>query len=127
MGEGVTSSRTASHVITFACCVMAPSKFPLAMFAAVAYPRMGGFRRWLVPTYSASAGAVSIIEGLQLAGWLLTLVGQVLVTLKFRSAFVVWGVANVCLFAVQVRAELYWAAGMFATNLAFCFWSFRRW
>jgi nicotinamide riboside transporter PnuC len=66
-------------------------------------------------------------EIFQVTAWALTLAGQVLVTRRRKSAFVVWGLANMCMIAVQIRAELLLSAGMFVTNLAFCAWSFWMW
>jgi len=68
-----------------------------------------------------------LAEILQVVGWMLTLAGQVLVTFKQRSAFVVWAFANLALIGVQLDAQLFGSAGMFATNLIFCAWSYWRW
>lgn len=66
-------------------------------------------------------------DWLQLAGWLLTVTGQVLVTARRRAGFVVWMVANVALIVLSLRVGLRWSALMFATNLLCCVWSFCRW
>lgn len=69
----------------------------------------------------------SIIDGLQIAGWALTVLGQVQVTHRLRSGFATWMAANLALIAVCMQAGLYWSIGMYATNLMVCAWSFHRW
>jgi hypothetical protein len=64
---------------------------------------------------------------LQLAGWLLTLVGQVQVALKLRMGFVSWIAANLVLIALCCIAGLWWSIGMYCTNLIVCAWSYLRW
>jgi len=64
---------------------------------------------------------------LQLAGWLLTVTGQVQVALKQRTGFITWIAANLVLIALSARAGLWWSIGMFCTNMAVCVWSCGRW
>jgi len=71
--------------------------------------------------------AVAFADALQIAGWLLTVIGQVQVVSKERWGFVTWIGANAVLIALCVRAGLWWSIGMYATNVGVCLWSFRRW
>lgn len=66
-------------------------------------------------------------EALQIAGWALTLLGQVQVALKLRQGFVTWLVANVVMIGLCVHLQLWWSIGMYLTNIAVCVWSFRKW
>ena len=66
-------------------------------------------------------------EALQIVGWILTVVGQILITGKRRAGFVVWMVSNVALIVLNVHAGLRWSAMMFTTNLLCCIWSYWRW
>lgn len=66
-------------------------------------------------------------EALQLVGWGLTVVGQLLITSKRRAGFVAWMVSNVALIVLNLHAGLRWSAMMFATNLLCCIWSYWRW
>ena len=69
----------------------------------------------------------SVSEALQIVGWVLTVLGQVQVALKARQGFVTWRAANGVLIALCVQSGLWWSTGMYATNMAVCAWSFRRW
>lgn len=71
--------------------------------------------------------AVSWVEALQIAGWLLTVLGQVQVASKARCGFLTWIAANAVLIVLCVHAGLWWSIGMYATNVGVCLWSFRRW
>jgi len=73
------------------------------------------------------ATATVIADALQIAGWILTVVGQVQVALKARHGFITWIVANAVLIALCVHVGLWWSIGMYATNVGVCLWSFRRW
>jgi hypothetical protein len=64
---------------------------------------------------------------LQIAGWLLTVLGQVQVASKSRHGFLTWIAANVVLIALCVQTSLWWSIGMYATNVGVCLWSFQRW
>ena len=67
------------------------------------------------------------IDVLQIAGWLLTVLGQVQVASKARCGFLTWFAANAVLIALCLHAGLWWSIGMYATNVGVCLWSFRRW
>jgi nicotinamide riboside transporter PnuC len=66
-------------------------------------------------------------EVLQIAGWALTVVGQIQVALKLRQGFITWLVANFVMVALCVSLQLWWSIGMYLTNIAVCVWSFRKW
>jgi hypothetical protein len=66
-------------------------------------------------------------EALQIAGWVLTVLGQVQVALKLRRGFLTWLVANAVMIALCVQMQLWWSIGMYLTNVAVCVWSFRKW
>lgn len=68
-----------------------------------------------------------LVDGLQVLGWLLTLLGQVQVARKRRAGFATWIVANLVLIALSVRVGLWWSIGMYVTNIAVCAWSYRTW
>lgn len=68
-----------------------------------------------------------LVDGLQVLGWLLTLVGQVQVARKRRAGFATWIVANLVLIALSARVGLWWSIGMYVTNIAVCAWSYRTW
>jgi len=70
---------------------------------------------------------VTFADALQIAGWLLTVIGQVQVASKARWGFITWTAANVVLIVLCMRAGLWWSIGMYATNVGVCLWSFRRW
>lgn len=67
------------------------------------------------------------VDGLQVAGWVLTLLGQMQVARKRRAGFGTWIAANLVLIALCARTGLWWSIGMYATNIAVCAWSFRSW
>jgi hypothetical protein len=69
----------------------------------------------------------TIRDALQIAGWALTVVGQVQVAMKVRQGFVTWVLANVAMIALSAHAGLWWSIGMYLTNVAVCLWSFRKW
>ena len=69
---------------------------------------------------------MTFAEELQIAGWLLTVVGQIQVALKQRQGFITWIAANAVLIACSL-VGLWWSIGMYATNVAVCAWSFARW
>ena len=71
--------------------------------------------------------AVPWAEALQIAGWLLTVLGQVQLASKARRGFLTWIAANAVLIVLCVHAGLWWSIGMYATNAVACLWSFRRW
>jgi len=66
-------------------------------------------------------------DALQIAGWVLTVVGQVQLALKARQGFITWIVANAVLISLCIHVGLWWSTGMYATNVGVCLWSFRRW
>lgn len=67
------------------------------------------------------------IQALQLAGWALTLLGQIQIGNRGRGGFVTWVVANLVMTGIAVHSGLYWSIGMYATNIVSCCWSYRRW
>jgi len=69
----------------------------------------------------------SVADVLQIAGWLLTVLGQVQVAVKARSGFMTWIAANAVLIALCIHVGLWWSIGMYATSVVVCLWSFRRW
>jgi hypothetical protein len=71
--------------------------------------------------------AASFADVLQIAGWLLTVLGQVQVALKARQGFITWIAANAMLIVLCVHVGLWWSVGMYVTNVGVCLWSFRRW
>jgi hypothetical protein len=73
------------------------------------------------------ADAISVADGLQLVGWLLTVVGQVQVAHRASSGFITWIAANVVLVALCIQVGLWWSIGMYVTNVGVCVWSYRRW
>lgn len=79
------------------------------------------------PSLTDECQAVEFTDALQIAGWLLTVVGQVQVASKERLGFITWIAANAVLIALCMRAGLWWSIGMYATNVGVCLWSFRRW
>ncbi len=68
-----------------------------------------------------------LVDGLQVLGWLLTLLGQAQVARKRRAGFATWIVANLVLIALSARVGLWWSIGMYVTNIAVCAWSYRTW
>lgn len=68
-----------------------------------------------------------LLDALQLVGVALGLIGQVLISQKKRSAFVIWGISNIAIFALNVIAGLYLMAGLFAVYFGFCVYSFIKW
>ncbi|MBX3602379.1 MAG: hypothetical protein KF863_17325 [Rubrivivax sp.] len=70
---------------------------------------------------------MTFADQLQIAGWLLTVVGQFQVALKQRQGFITWIAANAVLIALCALVGLWWSIGMYATNVAVCVWSFVRW
>jgi hypothetical protein len=70
---------------------------------------------------------MTLADALQIAGWLLTVTGQVQVALKQRRGFITWIAANAVLVALCAVAGLWWSIGMYVTNVAVCAWSFVRW
>lgn len=70
---------------------------------------------------------IQLVDGLQVLGWLLTLLGQVPVARKRRAGFATWIVANLVLIALSARMGLWWTIGMYLTNIAVCAWSYRTW
>ena len=69
----------------------------------------------------------SISTMLQVAGFMLTLAGQIQVTRKHKSAFVLWSVSNVLIVLVNIIIGMPIMALMFMVNLAFCVWSYSEW
>jgi hypothetical protein len=74
-----------------------------------------------------TAEPTAFADALQIAGWILTVVGQVQVALKARQGFITWIVANAVLILLCINVGLWWSIGMYATNVGVCLWSFRRW
>jgi len=70
---------------------------------------------------------MSLETTLQIAGWALTVTGQIQVALKDRRGFLTWIAANAVLIALSAVAGLWWSVGMFLTNVATCVWSYLRW
>ena len=70
---------------------------------------------------------IQLVDGLQVLGWLLRLLGQVQVARKRRAGFATWIVANLVLIALSARMGLWWSIGMYLTNIAVCAWSYRTW
>jgi len=68
-----------------------------------------------------------VAQGLQIAGWLLTITGHVQITHKARTGFLTWIAANGVLIALSAYVGLWWSIGMFLTNTGICAWSCRRW
>jgi hypothetical protein len=71
--------------------------------------------------------AIPLNEALQLAGWLLTVLGQVQIALRQRRGFVTGIGANAVLVALCAHVGLWWSIDMYLTNVAVCLWSYRRW
>jgi nicotinamide riboside transporter PnuC len=71
--------------------------------------------------------ALTTSDLLQIAGWVLTVVGQVQVGRMSRAGFLTWIAANAVMIGLCVDAGLYWSVGMYATNAVICGWSFCRW
>ena len=69
----------------------------------------------------------SIKELLQIAGWLITLVGHAQMTFKRRAGWLTWIVANAVMIALCARVGFWWSIGMHLTNTMACVWSYRRW
>lgn len=69
----------------------------------------------------------TLSDALQVAGWVLTVVGQVQVAMKARQGFLTWVAANGVLIVLCAHASLWWSIGMYATNVGVCLWSYRRW
>ena len=69
----------------------------------------------------------SLAPTLQIAGWLLTALGQIQIALKLRQGFLTWIAANTVLIVLSVCVGLWWSIGMYLTNVAVCVWSYRRW
>jgi len=67
------------------------------------------------------------IQALQIAGWILTVLGQIQIGLKSRQGFVTWIASNVVLIALCAAVGLWWSIGMYLTNVGVCIWSYRRW
>jgi hypothetical protein len=70
---------------------------------------------------------MTLADGLQIAGWLLTVTGQVQVALKQRIGFITWIAANAVLIALCAGAGFWWSVGMYVSNVVVCIWSFIRW
>jgi hypothetical protein len=70
---------------------------------------------------------MTLSETLQIAGWVLTVYGQVQIGRMSRNGFITWIVANLVMIALCMTEGLLWSCGMYATNIAVCAWSFRRW
>ena len=52
--------------------------------------------------------AVALADALQIAGWLLTVIGQVQVASKERRGFIMWIAANAVLIVLCMRSGLWW-------------------
>lgn len=70
---------------------------------------------------------MTLSETLQIAGWVLTVLGQVQIGRMSRNGFLTWVVANLVMIVLCVQQGLLWSCGMYATNIVICAWSFRRW
>ena len=66
-------------------------------------------------------------QALEIAGWLLTVVGQLQIAVKRRQGFLTWVVANGVMVVLAASVGLWWSIGMYLTNTAVCIWTFRRW
>ena len=70
---------------------------------------------------------MTLAEVLQIAGWLLTVAGQIQVARKQRLGFITWLAANAVLIALGAMVGLWWCIAMYLTNMAVCLWSFVQW
>jgi hypothetical protein len=70
---------------------------------------------------------IPLHDALQIAGWLLTVLGQVQIALRQRQGFVTWIAANAVLIVLSLHVGLWWSSGMYVTNVGVCLWSYRRW
>lgn len=71
--------------------------------------------------------ASALAQTLQILGWVLTLMGQVLNGLRRREGFVLWVAANMVMIGLSAYVGLWWSIGMYATNTLMCVWSYRKW
>ena len=79
------------------------------------------------PTQTMESTSTFFAQSLQIAGWFLTVLGQVQIGLKVRQGFLTWIAANAVLIVLSAAVGLWWSIGMYVTNVAVCIWSFRRW
>jgi membrane protein implicated in regulation of membrane protease activity len=79
------------------------------------------------PPKTMESTSTVLAQSLQIAGWLLTVLGQVQIGLKVRQGFLTWIAANAVLIALSGAVGLWWSIGMYVTNVAVCVWSYRRW
>jgi nicotinamide riboside transporter PnuC len=71
--------------------------------------------------------ASAVAQTLQILGWALTLLGQVLNGLRRRQGFILWVAANVVMIGLAAYVGLWWSIGMYTTNTLVCLWSYRQW
>ncbi|KQW02818.1 nicotinamide mononucleotide transporter [Rhizobacter sp. Root1221] len=69
----------------------------------------------------------ALAQTLQIVGWALTLLGQVLNGLRRRQGFILWVAANVVMIGLAAYVGLWWSIGMYVTNTLMCLWSYRQW
>ena len=79
------------------------------------------------PTQTTDSTSTLFIQSLQIAGWLLTVLGQLQIGLKVRQGFLTWIAANAVLIVLSAAVGLWWSIGMYVTNVGVCIWSYRRW
>ena len=79
------------------------------------------------PTQTMESSSTLFAQSLQIAGWFLTVLGQVQIGLKVRQGFLTWIAANAVLIVLSAAVGLWWSIGMYVTNVAVCIWSYRRW
>lgn len=79
------------------------------------------------PTQPMESTSTFFAQSLQIAGWILTVLGQVQIGRKVRQGFLTWIAANAVLIVLSAAVGLWWSIGMYATNVAVCIWSYRRW
>lgn len=80
-------------------------------------------KNWVNMEPSANA----VAQSLQILGWALTLLGQVLNGLRLRQGFILWVAANVVMIGLAAYVGLWWSIGMYITNTLACLWSYRQW
>lgn len=71
--------------------------------------------------------ASAVAQTLQILGWALTLLGQMLNGLRLRQGFILWVAANVVMIGLAAHVGLWWSIGMYTTNTLVCLWSYRQW
>ena len=69
----------------------------------------------------------ALAQTLQIVGWALTLLGQVLNGLRRRQGFFFWVAANVLMIGLAAYMGWWWSIVMYTTNMLMCLWSYRQW